>query len=407
VCLSSIKYTGMSFSNNKSTYYAILQKTLNKYQLTMDEYKKNPMVLFVKDKPYRNYVYKKFDPVKTYKWFGREFKWHDYSSELNNFDTENDTWYSKLNSSVTADNDFHTSNDDSVPTTKGEDTQEEPPPLAVKKQKTHHDEPMQVEEPPTAESNTGKRPAETQDTLEGEPKSKVTNVAKSLGEQARKFSAVAQAQETIQKIPGGTSEVNQQPQTDLFQLQNNRGTDQNQRGTLQGEAGNLKVQKPLERYGIVKVYNMNSYKNYKITKLLIFVLECKVKSNALVELMDETYDSGTIYSTKYTNENNNKEYYIIGWKLNFNIGFITLAEKLGTRYNATIVYTKNINFDNYNTDEEIETLMRNSYRVRSDNDTQLYTLAENCQFEHKKKTEASQYNQNNSNNRKRKLPVFD
>lgn len=367
----------MSSSNAK--YYSMLIKSLKQYGISLDEHKKNPSLYFMKDAKFRQYVYDKFDYNKEFTWYQKPLIWKDLlqNNNLDNFMIENSNWYS----STSEQNPDKRRKID----TEGEDLEELP----------------EIPSPSTETSTKQtKRPIE--DSIEVPPKKN-----KSLREETQTQNTVS-TQNTVDKIPGGTSEVQQQVQQGSKQLQTPRGTLQNQRGTLQGEAGNIKVQKPLERYGIVKVtkFKNMSYDN-KVNNIIIFASEDSKLMNLLMSLMDETYPSGNIYSTKYTDEECNINYLLVGWHLNFNIGYTKLYEKLGLKFSKIICYKKSFNHKSYSSDEEVHSFLIGSFAVRNECKTQLSTLAEAVHAEQELKAQVASNNDSNRYNRKRKLPLFD
>lgn len=364
--------SGMS----KSRYYSVLKKTLSTYNIKLEDYKQNPSKYFQLNASFRNYVYGKFVFNQEFTWFGNKLKWSNILDEdiIAKFSNENNDWYSS--SSSTDIPDKRQKLDET-----GEDLEELPSTSENKEVKTN--------------SNKRTNPEKIEDTAVDSKKSKPTSILKQTQQKN-----TAEAANTIQQIPGGTSEV-QQGQTGEKQIQTPSGTAQNQRGTLQGESGNIKIQKPLERYGIVKV-NM-SY-NSKVNFLIIFAYEDASIMNSLMELMDETYANGIIYATK--TEVNSINYMLVGWHLNFNIGYIKLFEKLGSRFTKVLSYKKPFNKAQYETDEDVHKFMTASFRVRKENNTQLYTIAENVEQENQKKQTFIK-NDDSQFSRKRKLPLFD
>ena len=414
-------------SLSKSNYYAMLIKTLSKYNLTLNEHKENPYLLFSRDAKFRQWIYSKYPTPGDFTWYNKPLNWlhliKDFDEDLLYTEEPTQTWHKAFT------NYFH-----SIKT---------PDTLAVKKQKTEHKSSSEpdsqpssskrenedtLEEPPPKkvdntekstlnESSGAKRKGESDGNPNPAKQDKVTSIATSLKTQtarANTTEGTADKLQTVGNIPGGTSEVQQQQQETQgndAQLQTNRGNDHNQRGTLQGEAGNIKVQKPLERYGIIKVnmstFNENSSRNNKI---FIFKLETSNDANKLMSLLNETYSSGIIFSTTVeVTASDSKElvkYYLIGWKLSFNLGFTKLYQQLGRNHGRTVVYLRDLGNTSIDDDEAVNTLMSESFKIRYINDTQLFTLAEHVETENKKREQNNNFNISH-NSRKRKLPLFD
>lgn len=415
-------------SESKSRYYALLSKTLKKYNLTINDYKKNPYVLFERDAGFRQYVYNKFSPPGDFTWFGKSMHWleliKDFDEDLLYTEDTTGTWSSSFSnyfhSIKTADTlqskkqkTEHISSDakDSQPSTSKREPESELNNPSSKKQMLDE---SRVTNKGGIDITNNKRPSESADNPNPAKKSSTTNVAnKSLKAQASRPSTDDKLQ-TVGNIPGGTSEVNQQQQENTnndFQIQTNRGNDHNQRGTLQGEAGNLKVQKALEKYGIVKVNMSHFENNSRNNKIFIFKVDSSTDANKLMRLLNETYTSGQIFSTTIeictdSATNTLTKFYLIGWKLYFNLGFTKLYSQLGRNHGKTVVYLRELGNINIEEEEEVHKLMCTSFQTRFENDTQLLTLAEHVEVENKKREQSSSYTQN-TNNRKRKLPLFD
>lgn len=376
----------MSRHSSKAQYYARINKTLRQYNITIEEYKANPYVLFERDVSFRNWVYNTFQPNTQFTWYGVKHVWSNLISPnmYNKIENENIEWSIALTNSQDFDNDedlLHTSTDaeNNQPFgTKKQKTSHEPQTPTSSKTDTEHtaESSNPVSEKPTIDSNKRKSSGEEESTSNKRTASENTRSNTSSGTATTTNLATSikgtTAEQSKQANPTGEVEVDQSNQQ---QLQTVDGNAHNQRGTVQGEAGNLKIQKRLEQYGIIKV-NMN-YINKSISKIFIFVSDSKELCNDLIEIMEETYENGEVFTHKINIDDENiiaklrGFEYIIAWKLPFNISYPTLASKLGNRYSKLITFTKNI------TDfENISQILETSVIVRFKNDTQLSTLAE-------------------------------
>lgn len=394
-------------SNVKHNYYAKINRNLKKYSLTINEFKENPSLLFVKDISFRNYVYKTFSPHKPITWYGKPYTWANNipSKFYNTIENENIQWFNDL---ITKD--IFDDNEDDLFNQADAETEISPP---AKKSKTENseettDSSQTLQSDTTSASDTismqsgsssNKRPSES-DTSSANKKPALENQDRKDSNSASTTNLATGIAENTgatksQGNPTGSGEVDQD---NAQQRQTERGNAHNERGTLQGEAGNLKIQKPLECYGIVKVkMNYNKFVN----KVFVFVSDDKELSNDLTELMEESYENSDIYTHKIELLNYNADIcakiknfiYIVGWRLPFNIGYPTLALKLGNRYNKILSFAKTV--DNF---DEVNEILEKAVVVRLKNDTQLLTLSENVA---KANDDYTKYN--NPASKKRKL----
>lgn len=409
----------MFTKSNKREFYARIIKTLKQYGLTLDQYTANPALLFINDSKFRSHVYKTFKPHQEIYWYNKKYTFSEHIPK-NLYDSikrENIQWYNQLiNNSAEFDD-----NEDDLFEEILSDAEGEPP---EKKSKSIEESKPEEKQKPKTNSETK---SDTTDTKKPGEHSQVStnNVSEkstaTAGVKRTNTETVGSASKKV--ATGGTTNtantINEKqvdnPQSSTLgqgevdqnqakqQIQTNKGNAPNQRGTVQGEAGSLKVQKTLLKYGISKV-NHTLLKNMNNSnKVFIFVVEEKSLANDLLELMEETYDNSITYVVNTANED--KKYldvfqthkYIIGWRLNFNVGFPRLLEQLGSRYAHLITFAKNLTDD-----EDIEKNILTSVLVRYKNNTQLLTLSElvdQAQENYKK------YNSNSNANRKR--PRFD
>lgn len=377
-------------SNIKNTYYAKLSKSLKKYNLSIQDFKNNPIEYFVRDNLFRQHVYSKFNPVQRYTWYNKPFRWVDHIPKTfyNQIENENFNWYITLTSFDSNNPDYDeddlsltdTTNENEEPPTKkskddnnnAETTNTSSSSMSTTSNKQKSTDPISTKS--TTDTSGIKRPAEEENG--SDPKQPKTDQTTNLATKIIPGSSATSPQSN----PTGKGEVDQSAKQ---QLQTNTGNAPNQRGTVQGEAGNLKIQKPLERYGISKVIRNNMTFNDKRNKtVFVFVLECKELANDLIELMDETYKDTIIYG--YTITHNDEKVldllhnhkYVVTWNLPFNVGFARLGEKLGTRYNKAIVFSNNYNDLDMNNEEDVIKATQNSIIVRFKNHTQISNFAE-------------------------------
>lgn len=343
----------MSRNSAKSAYYAKIRKSLLKYDISFSTFKSNPASLFLRDAKFRSYVYTKFEPRETITWYTQDYRFSDNIPEsfYNQIKSENNDWYDLL----VADNTDSTEEDSISEQNNSSNSNQS----ASKKFKP----------------NQGEKRSNTDDTdlpnkkKQSDVEAGVSNVATPIG---------ATNSDQKQSNPTGQGEVDQSKDQ---QLPTTSGNEHNTRGTLQGEAGNLKVQKPLERYGIVKV-NMSSYnRNCNNNRVFVFISNDKTLCNDLVEIMEETYESGEIFTHTITdmpdnlNDNIKTYKYIIGWKLPFNISYPTISLKIGNRYNSVLTFTKQICTDEYDNDE-LNKILEHSVIVKFKNDVQILRVSE-------------------------------
>lgn len=369
----STAVTGMS-QISKSSYYAKIIKTLKKYDISLENFKHNPIELFKVDYSFRNWVYSRFPNANSdFTWYGNKYNWAKViPSELyGQIENENLNWSIQLQHNNDFDNDeddlFLQANAETsvLPSTKKQETSSEQetskssenlPTDSTKSTNSVPEKSMSSasgqkrKDPPTDLSLKETDPKVAKNTEAG-----ISNVASSIASNT--------TSKTTQAQPTGEGEVDQ---TKDQQLQTPSGNAHNQRGTVQGEAGNLKIQKQLERYGIVKV--MSSFHKH-IDKVFIFLLHDKELSNDLIEIMEETYENGAIFPHQI--EYKEQTLYIVAWKLPFNIGFPKLLTVLGIRYSKTLIFTKNINDET-----NIEKTLEHAVLVRLKNDVKLFNLAE-------------------------------
>lgn len=366
---------------NKSAYYARLSKTLKKHDISIEDYKASPYTLFAVDYNFRSWIYSKFSPTTDFTWYGNKLNWANLITPemYSKIENENLQWSLKLQHSKEFDSDeddlFLSANADSeVPSApkkaKITPTEQEAPTSSQKDatDSTSVQDPV----PGTSGSMSSSNKRKPEESSGSQPKKVAAeNTAAGVSNLASKINA-GTTEGGTQANPSGEGEVDQNKDQ---QLQTPRGNAHNERGTLQGEAGNLKIQKPLEKYGIVKV-RMSFNKH--ITKVFIFLLNDKDLSNDLVEMMEETYESGEVFTHKidldvYSDikEKLNGLAYIVAWKLPFNIGYPKIISVLGNRYGRVLTFTKNI--DNI---ENINEILEHSLVVRVKNDVKLFTLAE-------------------------------
>lgn len=374
--------------SSKSSYYSIIIKTLKKYNLTLQQYKENPICLFVKDQNYRNYVYKSFKPHKGITWYGKQYIWakHIPDSIKETIERENFEWFLNLEHNKDFENNF----DDSDVSTEAPSNQPSETEISADRHKESTSElsgsskasTSGQQSTSTAEDTNKKRPGDQQ----GEPAKRTKSnepADEAIGGTVNVATSIKGTSGPKQANPTGEGEVDQQP--DGHQLQTQRGNLPNQRGTLQGEAGNLKIQKPLEKYGIVKV-NLTLLKSEMAqNKVYIFITDNKTLANDLVEIMEDTYENGDIVTAFIAEpvnplEHEREDYeslngyvYIVAWKLPFNISYATLALKLGTRYNHVYTFTKMI--PDFN-DEDVPNLIKRSVIIKFKNAVQLLKLSE-------------------------------
>lgn len=356
---------------NKNSYYAKIKKALAKYNYNIEDFKENPICLFLKDKSFRHYVYETFKPFKRITWYKKPYQWSDHIPEsfYSIIEVENFDWYAALS----AQRDYNFSDNDEDDLFSIEDR---PGPSRQTTGNTRSASPgpsNTAEKPPTAGTSSAAATAGAKRKLEPTSDDHTTNVAKKIYD-----SSTGGPQ---QEQPTGQGEVDQS--RNHQQLQTDRGNLPNQRGTLQGESGNLKIQKPLERFGVLKVnkscittYIHNKMYSFK-QKTFIFLCNDKTLSNDLIEAMDVAYESGDIATHYIENvdeaiaEKMNGYNYIIGWKLPFNIGYPTLQQKLGTRFNKCITFTRN--FENF---DDFANIVEHIVIVRFKNNAAMPTLAE-------------------------------
>lgn len=394
-----------SLSNPRSMYYAKIAKTCAKYGLTVNDWKENPHKLFLVDKKTREYVYKTFDPSRTISWFGKDYTWKDHipTSFYNVIESEDLTWFHKTQTGLYQDN-----NEDDVEMVNVSDENNQ-----FKKQKTSHESKTPESSattsadkgsnknqlPKTTSTDTedktanNKRPGSSSNT--GDSTKRVKNTESSTTHIATGIAEIKTGGNTQSNITGpNTADQEELPQ----QRETPSGPEHNTRGSLQGEAGNLKIQKPLERYGIVKVItNMNTMKKFN-NKVFLFISDNKELMNDLIELMYETYESGNVYNHNLTALSEDIKqylkgyYYVVAWELPFNISYPTLALKLGHRYNKLYTFQKVI--DDF---DKVDEILEQAVIVRFKNDTQLLTLAEMVE---KTQSDYKKY-QDDGNKRKR------
>lgn len=373
-------------SSSKSSYYAKIIKTCAIHNIDFKEHKKNPALLFEKDPKFRQYVYGHFQPNVPCTWYNRKFTFADHipRSMYSKIQRENLDWYNALTeySTILDENEDDLFSNLDV----NESTDNEEPPS--KKEK--------LEKGASTETFTKNTSADTSSSASSVPTQstatagiKRTNTEE-VGSAAKKVAVggttnIATTINTkqisdVQSNPTGKGEVDQNAAQQ--QIQTNSGNAPNQRGTVTGEAGNLKIQKPLFKFGISKVNTtllneMSS--NTENNRVFIFLTDDKELANDLIELMDDTYDNTKIYVNNVSDKDKsmleclNGNRYIIGWKLSFNIGYPCLSERLGPKYNSLITFTKNIEEDDL---EKIQKIMLQSALIRFKNNTQLLTLAE-------------------------------
>ena len=365
--------------NGKGPYYKRINWLLDKYQLDLIDFKNDPSILFVKDRGFRNYVYQTFKPFKQITWFNKPFVWGNAIPQdfYDTIESENMDWYLSLTNQIEhfADDDeddlfnidnASTSTESSTTTEKSESTTTSTKGISASQVSTPGAVPKSFKSKKNKAVDQGRKSNSKKAKSSKGGASTTTNVATKIKGTASEGKRVA-----TQSNPTGVPEVDQGGNAQ--QLQTSSGNAHNERGTVQGEAGNLKIQKPLERFGIIKV-NLTKMNRYVSSKVYIFVTKDKELANDLVEIMEEAYDSGDIIIHEIKN---NDEYldgykYIIAWKLPFNISYPTLALKLGSRYNHVKTFTKN--FDVFS--DDCKELLEKSVCVRFKNDVQIYSLSE-------------------------------
>lgn len=405
----------MFSKSNKREFYARIIKTLKKYNLTLDQYIADPALLFINDSKFRQHVYKTFKPHQEIYWYNKKYTFSEHipKNVYDSIKRENIEWYNQLiNNSAELDD-----NEDDLFEEILSDAEGEP---ASKKSKTEDTAKSKEKEESKTNSEAKTAPKDTEKSgthSEVSTNNVSTKSEATAGVKRTNTETVGSAAKKV-AVGGTTNEatpINQQqvtnPQSSTLgkgevdqdqaqqQIQTDTGNAPNQRGTVQGEAGSLKVQKTLLKYGISKVNHTLLNKMNNSNKVFIFIVEDKALANDLLELMEETYDNAITYVVNTANED--KKYldvfkthkYIIGWRLNFNVGYPRLLEQLGTRYSHLITFTKNLADD-----EEIEKNILTSVLVRFKNNTQLLTLSElvdQAQENYKK------YNNNSNANRKK------
>lgn len=125
--------------------------------------------------------------------------------------------------------------------------------------------------------------------------------------------------------------------TNKQQVETPRGPEHNTKGTLQGESGNRKIQKPIIRYGVIKV-NMSE-------QTYIFCFQSKDDTDNCCDVLDMHWPNIKIlcYSEKFNDISNHDfavstEYFICCVQLGFRINWTTLKSKLGEKILTDIKY---------------------------------------------------------------------
>lgn len=182
--------------------------------------------------------------------------------------------------------------------------------------------------------------------------------------------------------PTGSQQVDQQ------QIQSNKGNLPNEKGSVQGEAGSRKVQKPLYHFGYIKV-NMSDNKNFKLNnKFFCFLFECKERASKSSELMQITYPSGEINGFKFTYSDKHEEedlvYFVIIWRLPFNIGMSKIAEKLGNKILCVKVVTLIIMPNDLET-RDLKTIVTSRLNCMLENDVRILSVADEVNSEQERK----------------------
>lgn len=74
--------------NNKSVWWKIMLNKCKNYNIPIDEFKKSPKIMYMKDPEFRSWIHDKFNYKSNFKWFNNE---HD--SWENTLKDEHDVTY--------------------------------------------------------------------------------------------------------------------------------------------------------------------------------------------------------------------------------------------------------------------------------------------------------------------------
>lgn len=241
----------MSRNSAKAKYYATINRSLRKYNISLEEFKSNPVSLFSKDTSFRRWVYTAFQPNTDFTWYNKPFNWSSSipNSLYSTIENENIVWFNQL----IANSFFDDNEDDLFDTEKSEGTGpvlETPNP---KKQKTSNGQEVETSNqdqsksesqlekslPAATGTNTGEKRKSDSDAGPSSKSTKTvnqieppTNAGSSAVGTTQLASGIAEntGNKEKQSNPTGAGEVDQQKDQ---QLQTSSGNAHNERGTVE------------------------------------------------------------------------------------------------------------------------------------------------------------------------------
>lgn len=335
-------------------YWSMINKLVKKYNLTLNDFKTDPVKLYAVSPEYRSWLHKSIkepsrmrlannkdydmltaianhpdkERLKKIMFTEAPKEWYDERVELASveeqralFEEFNSDWpmeeIEPSTSSVTDTNTKKPSSTTSEQSSSNKRPAEEPiPGHPIKativdqkgtKRQSKVDEHFDAKKPNVQRGKTTKH----QDSTQVEQK------------KATSLTGTTTSQEPTQSNPTGSQQVDTPS-----------GPAHNQGGTVQGEAGNRKVQKPERRFGLIEVMAT------KNTKTFVFGFKTPENAEAFLKLLNIIYPNQQVFTYKYTEQLSpcTRDVFFVLMKLSFNIGYTTLKNKVGTTLDNLIYF---------------------------------------------------------------------
>lgn len=315
--------------SRSSSFWAMIARETNKYGLTVEDFKTNPVKLYAKSASYRSWCHANIaEPTMMKISGGKRYDMINAMSELpDNHEIHGimkseapSSWLDLVHNKMEVrkqnqelqeiyDNEFTEELTEEMPSTSTDTKKtDEPPP-----KKTKTEQPSVADKfPKTKTDEPGKsgkkRPGGTTTDQDPAQNSKAPKKATSL-------TGTATSEEPPQLNPPGSQQIDTES-----------GPEHNTGGTLQGESGNRKLQKKSSVFGLIEV--MAPTNN---TKTFFFGLKSEEAATNFVRLLNVIYPNQQLFTLKYITKLKVCELtsFFVIVKLSFNIGYGTLKSKVG------------------------------------------------------------------------------
>lgn len=343
-------------NNAKKHHFAIMDQRCRAVGLTLNDYKRNPALLYSKEKEFAGYIRSHFNYHDKVKWFNREIFWEDEFKKLDKIDDDDHLkWIA--NKDITTEGNIMQKNVLLIISfiSDYEHNARDPIPIA-------------------STSNSNKRPADTElerDNAKQPHKSGEKRPSSNLDVQEQTPKKLPKASTAVKDITKAPTTSTTNGNTVPMQIDTPAGNSANTKGSVSGESGSRKQQKLSYFWGDIQVPTMTSY-------TFIHLFETKEAAKNMYEFVETVYDSADLrsFTSKGMSIRNgdgdgwcqfdaNKECYVVCVTLPFNIGLTTYYDKFSKGCKMSQTYHIRIMqlLDDPDNDEEFEKTVKAKIRI--------------------------------------------